>query len=373
MGQLFTELGCEVQIGQRVKLQRGATKEIDVRVFDRGVVPPSSYLCECKHWKARVNQEVVHAFRTVMDDQGAHRGFIISSSGFQSGAHATVENTNTDLLTFEELQATFFGRWRLSMAQRCMPSADLLAPYWDPCEGQLPARQFGPRDLEVMALLQKANQPFIELSQSAIYRDGELPLPMTIPILDQAFMQVGELTINSYRQFYDWILANSERAVADYRRHMGLDTSCSELRIRPTLLRPSASDAIKAGTLPSLPAFDTRYRDDAEKLAADRYARLQEFQLSATNVYRGQHLRFIRTDGEVWHSLQDSICADGTAYITTRVDGAVLRCHDLEDGEGTHHFVVWKFNGSRWESAISEHSMAYEEHLHLTQAELDNA
>jgi hypothetical protein len=64
--------------------------------------------------------------------------------------------------------------------------------------------------------------------------------------------------------------------------------------------------------------------------------------------------------------------SDGTACITARVHGAVLRCHDPEDGEGTHQFVVWEFDGSRWELAIWEHSMAFDEDLDLTLAELDD-
>ncbi|MBH9657069.1 restriction endonuclease [Burkholderia pseudomallei] len=365
VGQLFEEIGCEVQIGQKVNLVRGDTKEIDVRVVDRVTVPPSYYLCECKHWKAPVRQEIVHAFRTVMDDQGAHRGFIISSSGFQSGARAAVENTNTDLFTFDELQATFFERWRLSMAQRHMPLADQLALYWDPCIGKLPARRFGPRDVEVMSLLQEANRPFIALTRSAIRRGGEILLPMTIPVLDETFTTVGELTLSSYRQFYDWIFANMDRAVADYRRHMGLDAP----GVRPQTL---ATDAIEAGILPPLPQFDTRDRDDAEEHAASQDLRLQELRLSDRNVHRGQHLRFIRTDGEVWHALRDSMYTDGRACITARVHGAVLRCHDPDDGEGTHQFVVWEFDGSRWELAIWEHSMAFDEDLDLTQTELDD-
>lgn len=365
VGQLFEEIGCEVQIGQKVNLVRGGTKEVDVRVVDPVTVPPSCYLCECKHWKAPVNQEIVHAFRTVMDDQGAHRGFIISSSGFQSGARRAVENTNTNLFTFDELQATFFERWRLSMAQRHMPLADQLALYWDPCIGKLPARRFDPRDVEVMSLLQEANRPFIALTRSAIRRGGELQLPMTIPVLDETFRKVGELTLSSYRQFYDWVVANAARAVADYRRHMGLDAPGGRLQ---TL----ATDAIEAGTLPPLPQFDIRDRDDAEELADARDLCLQEFRMGDRNVHRGQHLRFIRTDGEVWHALRDSMDTDGTACITARVHGAVLRCHDPNDGEGTHQFVVWEFDGSRWELAIWEHSMAFDEDLDLTQAELDD-
>ncbi|MCK4125764.1 restriction endonuclease [Ralstonia nicotianae] len=366
VGQLFEEIGCEVQIGQKVNLVRGGTKEIDVRVVDPVTVPPSCYLCECKHWKALVDQETVHAFRTVMDDQGAHRGFIISSSGFQSGARRAVKNTNTNLFTFDELQATFFERWRLSMAQRHMPLADQLALYWDPCIGELPARRFDPRDVEVMSLFQEANRPFIALTRSDIRRGGELPLPMTIPVLDETFTKVSELTLSSYRQFYDWIVANAARAVTDYRRHMGLDAP----DVQPKSL---ATDAIEAGILPPLPQFDTRDRDDVEELAAARDLRLQELRLSDRNVHRGQHLRFIRTDGDVWHALRDSRYTDGTACVTACVHGVVLRCHESDDGEGTHQFVVWEFDGSRWKLDIWEHSMAFDEHLDLTQEELEDA
>ena len=84
-GQLFAEIGCNVQVGRNLQTIRGA-KEIDVYVRDEGVAPPATYLCECKHWKRAVPQEIVHAFRAVLGDAGAHRGFIISSIGFQQGA-----------------------------------------------------------------------------------------------------------------------------------------------------------------------------------------------------------------------------------------------------------------------------------------------
>jgi hypothetical protein len=60
-----------------------------------------------------------------------HRGFIVCRIGFQAGARAAVEKTNIDLVTFQELQAIFFDRWRISMAKRFRPFADRLFPYWD--------------------------------------------------------------------------------------------------------------------------------------------------------------------------------------------------------------------------------------------------
>ena len=70
--------------------------------------------------------------------------------------------------------------------------------------------------------------------------------------------------------------------------------------------------------------------------------------------------RFVRTDGEVWHALRDSFHLDGTACLSARVDGAVPRWHDLDDGKGTHQFVVRQFGGRWWGRAIREHSMTYE-------------
>jgi predicted helicase len=94
--QLFSEVGCNVTVGQRLRLVRGE-KEIDVAVDDPQTAPASKYLCECKFWNKAIPQEVIHGFRTVVADSGAHRGFIISMAGFQAGAHEAVQNTGRRL------------------------------------------------------------------------------------------------------------------------------------------------------------------------------------------------------------------------------------------------------------------------------------
>jgi hypothetical protein len=58
-----------------------------------------------------VPKTVVHAFRTDMDEIGAHVGFIISAKGFQSGALEAARNTNIELLSWDEFQERFFARW----------------------------------------------------------------------------------------------------------------------------------------------------------------------------------------------------------------------------------------------------------------------
>jgi len=55
---------------------------------------------------SNVPKEKVLTLRTIVDDVGADRDFIISQKGFQSGAYEAAENTNIKLKTFDELKQT---------------------------------------------------------------------------------------------------------------------------------------------------------------------------------------------------------------------------------------------------------------------------
>ncbi len=55
---------------------------------------------------------VVHAFRTVVTDDGANIGFMISRSGFQKGAYEAAEKSNVHLVDWYEFQALFLERWK---------------------------------------------------------------------------------------------------------------------------------------------------------------------------------------------------------------------------------------------------------------------
>lgn len=215
VAQLFSELACEVVVGARLKLVRG-TKEIDVWVRDPHTSPPSQYLCECKFWNKPIPQEVIHSFRTVVSDYGAHRGFIISRAGFQSGAREAVRNTNVDLVTFPELQAMFFDRWRIAMAKRFMPYADRLFPYWD-YPGKMPKIKWEKEHVERQQELIKAYLPFVHLGPIVEMRGFVWELPMTLPALDAQGNINGKITLSSYRQLYDFIDANKDVALKHFQ------------------------------------------------------------------------------------------------------------------------------------------------------------
>ncbi len=215
VAQLFSELGCDVAVGERLELVRGA-KEVDVWVRDPHTTPPSEYLCECKFWNKPIPQEVIHSFRTVVSDYGAHRGFIISRVGFQSGAREAVRNTNVNLVTFPELQAIFFDRWRVAMALRFMPYADRLFPYWD-YPGKMPKIKWGQKHVERQRHLIEAYLPLVQLGPALGMRGFVWQLPITLPSLDETGKVSGKITLSSYRQLYDFIDANKDVALRHFQ------------------------------------------------------------------------------------------------------------------------------------------------------------
>jgi hypothetical protein len=203
VAQLFSEVGCEVRVKDRVKLVRGE-KEIDVSVCDPQTTPPSIYLCECKFWSKPIPQEVVHSFRTILSDFGSHRGFIISRAGFQAGAKEAVKNTNLDLLTFVELQTLFFDRWRVAMGKKYLPHADRLFPYWD-YPGRRPKIKWEREHVDRQQLLIEVYRPLLHIGPLFEMEGSVWNLPMVLPGLDQKGNPDGTITLSTYRQLYDFI------------------------------------------------------------------------------------------------------------------------------------------------------------------------
>jgi hypothetical protein len=110
VARVLEECGFDVEIERSTPTVRGTT-EIDVYAAEMNRGRKSIILCECKHWKARVPQNTVHGFRTTVADTGANVGYIVGSSGFQSGAFEAAALTNVRLLTWREFQDEFEPQW----------------------------------------------------------------------------------------------------------------------------------------------------------------------------------------------------------------------------------------------------------------------
>ncbi len=107
---ILRETGMDSTRTVNLKLPRGSVN-IDVVAKETNDGIQNLIICECKNWKTNIPREIVHAFRTVMQEIGANRGYIISRVGFQVGAYEAAEATNINLLTFHQFQELYFTKW----------------------------------------------------------------------------------------------------------------------------------------------------------------------------------------------------------------------------------------------------------------------
>jgi len=141
--QILTESGLDAHTDSEIRLARG-TVSVDVLARDATATPPATYICECKHWQSSVSKNVVHAFRTVVVDSGAHRGFLISSGGFQSGAYEAAEYSNVELVNWPEFQRLFSERWfRTFMAPTLLDEGSGLHEYTEPINSRIARKATG--------------------------------------------------------------------------------------------------------------------------------------------------------------------------------------------------------------------------------------
>jgi len=135
--QILSESGFDAHTDCEISLARG-TVSVDVLARDPSATPPATYVCECKNWQSAVPKNVVHGFRMVVIEAGAHRGFVISSGGFQSGAYEAAEHSNVDLVNWSEFQHFFVERWfHAFMAPTLLKEGDALHEYTEPINSRI--------------------------------------------------------------------------------------------------------------------------------------------------------------------------------------------------------------------------------------------
>lgn len=103
ISKYFCSLGVDAKTNVTVKGVR-TSHDIDVLVKTKFLGQNIIWVVEAKKWKSKINKLQVLGLRTIVDDIGADRGFIISEKGFQSGAKESADKTNIQLITYEELK-----------------------------------------------------------------------------------------------------------------------------------------------------------------------------------------------------------------------------------------------------------------------------
>ncbi|HTN07609.1 restriction endonuclease [Agriterribacter sp.] len=113
---ILSECGFDTEIEKTIETVRGKV-EVDVHA-QRKAAFDSKIICECKYWQSPVPQTVIHAFRTIINDSGASRGYIISKAGFQKGAYEAIVKSNVSILSWEEFQEKFKLEWLTQLIER---------------------------------------------------------------------------------------------------------------------------------------------------------------------------------------------------------------------------------------------------------------
>ncbi|SUJ16221.1 Uncharacterised protein [Sphingobacterium spiritivorum] len=101
--EYFFSLGFSSETNKKIQGVR-TNHDIDVYVQTRFMGQDLKWIIEAKKWQSKINKLQVLGLRTIVDDIGADKGFIISECGFQKGAIEASGNTNIHLLTFNELK-----------------------------------------------------------------------------------------------------------------------------------------------------------------------------------------------------------------------------------------------------------------------------
>ena len=99
----FRRIGFTADVEAQIAGVRGRHK-VDVLVSGeiRGV--QFRWIVECKHWTTNVPKEKVMALMSIVQDLGADRGFLLSETGFQSGAIRASRDSNVTLSSLEDLK-----------------------------------------------------------------------------------------------------------------------------------------------------------------------------------------------------------------------------------------------------------------------------
>jgi len=109
--KLFSQLGYVSELEKKIQSVR-STIVIDVYAERRVYGYDSEkIIVECKNWNKNIPQEVVHSVRTVAEDVGANKAYIIAKTGFQKGAINATNNTVVKLFTFKEFINSITEEW----------------------------------------------------------------------------------------------------------------------------------------------------------------------------------------------------------------------------------------------------------------------
>lgn len=200
----FISIGADAKTN--VCIQGVRTKhDIDVFVKTKFLGEDITWLVEAKLWKSKVKKAEVLAFRSIIDDIGADRGFIVSNAGFQRGAIEAAQNTNVKLKTLEELKVNtkdmIEGEILKTYHKRLVLIEDR---YW--AHSKIVRIKYGLRHDIMDWSMRFTGQQLLTIARTAIMAAGERNYP--IDLETHLKEQKGESIAYNFQQLSNWLNLN---------------------------------------------------------------------------------------------------------------------------------------------------------------------
>lgn len=202
--EYFDSIGASAETNVTVQGVR-TSHDIDVLVKTKFLGEDLTWIVEAKKWKKRVNKLQVLGLRTIVDDIGADRGFIISEAGFQSGAYEAAENTCVKLKTFNELKSDTKELVEAEIVKTYKKRLELLEiRYWS--HKKSIRKQYGlrqeigdfPIPFSGQLLMRTAHEALIEAERK------NYPIDLETFLLEKN----GDLVANNFQQLANWLNLN---------------------------------------------------------------------------------------------------------------------------------------------------------------------
>lgn len=213
VAELFRSLGFTTKVEAQIGGARGLHK-IDVHAIQAAYGFKITWIVECKYWNKAVPKEKVLVLSQIAADVGADRAFLLSESGFQSGAILATQNTNVTLTSLPDLREnTQAELTRIALAQIARQAYELekgLQQIFDPRQYRR-ADGLGKRILDLLARAFSLKTIALPKAQT-----GDFPISLyekdSIYFDHQAFISAARLEVAAISSGLDGLLAESAKA-----------------------------------------------------------------------------------------------------------------------------------------------------------------
>lgn len=200
----FNSLGARAETNITVQGTR-TNHDIDILVRTKFLGQNILWIIEAKKWNHKVNKLHVLALRTIVNDIGADRGFIVSDKGFQSGAVEAAKDSNISLTTFDEIIEETKHYIQGEIIQSYHKRLALLETrYWS--HSKVNRKKYGLRGEIWDIPVNFSGQNLLMTAHWAIESAEKNAYPINL----ETFMleKQGELIANNFQELINWLNLN---------------------------------------------------------------------------------------------------------------------------------------------------------------------